>query len=187
MRKMYFRGKWGQNDPCHFNIGFLFFTYLSICINMLLLHNHKQQNISRPNFGLSLKTFCLYCLLLILFVLCVIIMHTGHISHVMQHNESSTKGGMRSLYGPRPLRLYTYLFLFLLDNLLYPKSPQFNIYKGWWRPQRILHRARVCMARKSGDFIMVYKKIPYQAPLTQLGPRKCTFWKNAFLGPKYEC
>ena len=27
------------------------------------------------------------------------------------------------------------------------------------------------------------KKIPYQAPPTQLGPRKCTFWKNAFLGP----
>ena len=31
------------------------------------------------------------------------------------------------------------------------------------------------------------KKIPYQAPLTQLGPRKCTFWKKAFLGPKYQC
>ena len=31
------------------------------------------------------------------------------------------------------------------------------------------------------------KKIPYQAPLTQLGPQKCTFWKNAFLGPKYQC
>ena len=23
------------------------------------------------------------------------------------------------------------------------------------------------------------KKIPYQAPPTQLGPQKCTFWKNA--------
>ena len=31
------------------------------------------------------------------------------------------------------------------------------------------------------------KKIPYQAPPTQLGPRKCTFWKKAFLGPKYQC
>ena len=31
------------------------------------------------------------------------------------------------------------------------------------------------------------KKIPYQAPPTQLGPRKCTFWKNAFLRPKYQC
>ena len=24
------------------------------------------------------------------------------------------------------------------------------------------------------------KKIPYQAPPTQLGPQKCAFWKNAF-------
>ena len=31
------------------------------------------------------------------------------------------------------------------------------------------------------------EKIPYQAPPNQLGPRKCTFWKNAFLGPKYQC
>ena len=31
------------------------------------------------------------------------------------------------------------------------------------------------------------KKIPYQAPPTQLGPQKCAFWKNAFLGPKYQC
>ena len=31
------------------------------------------------------------------------------------------------------------------------------------------------------------KKIPYQAPPTQLGPRKCTFWKNALFGPKYQC
>ena len=31
------------------------------------------------------------------------------------------------------------------------------------------------------------KKIPYQAPPTQLGPQKCTFWKHAFLGPKYQC
>ena len=31
------------------------------------------------------------------------------------------------------------------------------------------------------------KKIPYQAPPTQLGPQKCTFWKIAFLGPKYQC
>ena len=31
------------------------------------------------------------------------------------------------------------------------------------------------------------KKIPYQAPPTQLGPRKCTFQKNAILGPKYQC
>ena len=30
------------------------------------------------------------------------------------------------------------------------------------------------------------KKIPYQAPPTQLGPRKCTLWQNAFLGPKYQ-
>ena len=26
------------------------------------------------------------------------------------------------------------------------------------------------------------KKIPYQAPPTQLGPRKCTFWENRFFG-----
>ena len=31
------------------------------------------------------------------------------------------------------------------------------------------------------------KKIPYQAPPTQLGPQKCTFCKNAFLGPQYQC
>ena len=31
------------------------------------------------------------------------------------------------------------------------------------------------------------KKIPYQAPPTQLGPRKCTFWKNAFWEPQYQC
>ena len=31
------------------------------------------------------------------------------------------------------------------------------------------------------------KKIPYQAPPTQLGPQKSTFWKRAFLGPKYQC
>ena len=30
------------------------------------------------------------------------------------------------------------------------------------------------------------KKIPYQAPPTQFGPRKCTFWKNIFFGPKYQ-
>ena len=29
------------------------------------------------------------------------------------------------------------------------------------------------------------KKIPYQAPPIQLGPRKCTFWKKAFLGLEY--
>ena len=29
------------------------------------------------------------------------------------------------------------------------------------------------------------KKIPYQAPPTQLGPQKFTLWKNAFQGPKY--
>ena len=31
------------------------------------------------------------------------------------------------------------------------------------------------------------KKIPYQAPPTQFGSQKCTFSKNAFLGPKYQC
>ena len=39
---------------------------------------------------------------------------------------------------------------------------------------------------RSAGFSQI-KKIPYQAPLTQLGPQKCTFWKNAFLGPKYKC
>ena len=31
---------------------------------------------------------------------------------------------------------------------------QFNMFKGWWRPQRIVYGARVWMARKSGDFII---------------------------------
>ena len=31
------------------------------------------------------------------------------------------------------------------------------------------------------------KKIPYQAPPTQLGRRKCTFSKKAVLRPNYQC
>ena len=38
-----------------------------------------------------------------------------------------------------------------------------------------------------GFYQVRIKKIPYEAPQTQLGPRKCTFWINAFLGPKYWC
>merc|ERR1712127_575336 len=39
---------------------------------------------------------------------------------------------------------------------------------------------------RSAGFSLI-KKIPYQALPTQLGPRKCTFSKKAFLGPKYQC
>ena len=38
--------------------------------------------------------------------------------------------------------------------------------------------ARRTPARKAG-FSQI-KKIPYQVPPTQLGPRKCIFWKNTF-------
>ena len=41
-------------------------------------------------------------------------------------------------------------------------------------------------AARSAGFSRI-QKIPYQAPPTQLGPQKCTFWKNAFLGPKNQC
>ena len=41
-------------------------------------------------------------------------------------------------------------------------------------------------ARAPAGFSRI-KKIPYQAPPTQLGPQKCTFCKDAFLGPKYQC
>ena len=30
------------------------------------------------------------------------------------------------------------------------------------------------------------RKMPYQAPPTQLGPRKCTFWKNAYQGWEFN-
>ena len=38
-------------------------------------------------------------------------------------------------------------------------------------------------AQSAGAGFSRIKKIPYQAPLTQLRPQKCTFWKNAFWDP----
>ena len=46
------------------------------------------------------------------------------------------------------------------------------------------HNHSIIKPARSAGFSPI-KKIPYQAPPTQLGPRKCTFWKNALLGPKY--
>ena len=45
----------------------------------------------------------------------------------------------------------------------------------------------VCYQARVSAGLSQIKKIPYQAPPSQLGARKCTFWKNAFLGPKYQC
>ena len=64
------------------------------------------------------------------------------------------------------------LRLFRLCSL----SPDFQNYQRWL----IIKPAR------SAGFSQI-KKIPSQAPPTQLGPQKCKFCKNAFLGPKYQC
>ena len=47
--------------------------------------------------------------------------------------------------------------------------------------KKMLYQARVKHGRPKG--FSRKKKIPYQAPLTQLGPQKCTFWKNANISP----
>ena len=59
----------------------------------------------------------------------------------------------------------------------------------FWTSLRITNilpmQSQVIKPARSAGFSRI-KKIPYKAPPTQLGPRKCTFWKNAFLGPKYQ-
>ena len=58
----------------------------------------------------------------------------------------------------------------------------YPISTGW---KHIVHCIYVMKPARSAGFSRI-KKIPYQAPPTQLGPQKCTFGKNAFLGPKYQ-
>ena len=76
------------------------------------------------------------------------------------------------------------IYIYILDFVLYfviccPKRDQKLCQK---LPETAIYQAR---AERVG-FSRI-KKIPYQAPPTQLGPRKCTIWKNAFQGPKYLC
>ena len=50
----------------------------------------------------------------------------------------------------------------------------------------LIYEINVIKLARSTGFWRI-KKIPYQATPTQLGPQKCKFWKNAFLGPNYWC
>ena len=51
---------------------------------------------------------------------------------------------------------------------------------------KLLYSHLIIKPLRSAGFSQI-KKIPYQAPPTQLEPQKCTFWKKAFLGTKYQC
>ena len=55
-----------------------------------------------------------------------------------------------------------------------------------WSGWRVTFVLVIIKPAQSVGFWRIKKK-PYQAPPTQLGPQKCTFRKNAFLGPKYQC